>query len=296
VSLEFVRLRDVYDLISSLSKNHKISYLCTLFEVSRTAYYRYKRGESYNADSKYNRPKHEIRIEFIRNMKRYGSRRIKASLNQNGTKIGRQKVAEIMRKEGLRAIQPRKFVPRTTDSKHGQRVSDNLLLNQPKPGGPNQVWVSDITYMPLKDGKWAYLATWMDLYSRQIVGWQLADNMEENLVREPLERALLKRRVKSGLIVHSDRGGQYLSNNMKRLVATFTLKQSMSRADDPYDNANAESLWSRLKAELDMPKGGYESLEKLRSILFEYIDGYYNIRRLHSVTWLTFGLHFLRVG
>ncbi|MDQ6482683.1 IS3 family transposase, partial [Dyadobacter sp. LHD-138] len=229
-----------------------------------------------------NRPKHEIRIEFIRNMKRYGSRRIKASLNQNGTKISRQKVAEIMRKEGLRAIQPRKFVPRTTDSKHGKRVSDNLLLNQPKPDRPNQVWVSDITYMPLKDGKWTYLATWMDLYSRQIVGWQLADNMEENLVREPLERALLKRRVKSGLIVHSDRGGQYLSNKMKKLVVTFTLKQSMSRADDPYDNANAESLWSRLKAELDMPKGGYESLEKLRSILFEYIDGYYNIRRLHS--------------
>lgn len=104
----------------------------------------------------------------------------------------------------------------------------------------------------------------------------------ENLVRNPLEKALLKRRVKPGLIIHSDRGGQYLSNNMKALVKTFTLKQSMSRADDPYDNANAESLWSRLKAELDMPKGGYENLEMLRSTLFEYIDGYYNIRRLHS--------------
>lgn len=256
--------------------------MCALFDISRTAYYRYKRGKSYNADKKYNRPKHEIRIEFIRNMKRYGSRRIKASLNQNGTKISRQKVADIMRKEGLRAIQPRKFVPRTTDSKHGQRVSDNLLLNQPKPDRPNQVWVSDITYMPLKDGKWAYLATWMDLYSRQIVGWKLAENMEENLVREPLEKALLKRRVQSGLIIHSDRGGQYLSKKMKTLVKTFTLKQSMSRADDPYDNANAESLWSRIKAELDMPKAGYDSLEKLRSALFEYIDGYYNIRRLHS--------------
>jgi putative transposase len=258
--------------------------LCALFDISRTAYYRYKRGKSYNADKKNNRPKHEIRIEFIRNMKRYGSRRIKASLNQSGTKIGRQKVAEIMRKEGLKAIQPRKFVPRTTDSRHGKRVSDNLLLNQPKPDRPNQVWVSDITYMPLKDGKWAYLATWMDLYSRQIVGWKLADNMLESLVREPLEKALLKRKVKvdSRLIIHSDRGGQYLSNNMKKLVNTFTLQQSMSRADDPYDNAWAESLWSRLKSELDMPKGGYESVEKLKSVLFEYIDGYYNIRRLHS--------------
>ena len=258
--------------------------MCSLFDISRTAYYRYKRGNSYNADKKYNRPKHEIRIEFIRNFKRYGSRRIKASLEQQGIKIGRQKVAEIMRKEGLRAIQPRKFIPRTTDSKHGKRVCDNLLLDKPKPDAPNQVWVSDITYIPLKGGKWAYLATWMDLYSRQIVGWELADNMLESLVREPLEKALLKRRVKveSGLIIHSDRGGQYLSNNMKKLVETFKLKQSMSRADDPYDNAWAESLWSRLKAELDMPKGGYESLEKLKSVLFEYIDGYYNIRRLHS--------------
>jgi len=258
--------------------------LCSLFDISRTAYYRYKRGNSYNADKKYNRPKHEIRIEFIRNFKRYGSRRIKASLEQQGIKIGRQKVAEIMRKEGLRAIQPRKFIPRTTDSKHGKRVCANLLLDKPKPDAPNQVWVSDITYIPLKGGKWAYLATWMDLYSRQIVGWELADNMLESLVREPLEKALLKRRVKveSGLIIHSDRGGQYLSNNMKKLVETFKLKQSMSRADDPYDNAWAESLWSRLKAELDMPKMGYESLETLNSVLFEYIDGYYNIRRLHS--------------
>ena len=258
--------------------------MCSLFDISRTAYYRYKRGNSYNADKKYNRPKHEIRIEFIRNFKRYGSRRIKASLEQQGIKIGRQKVAEIMRKEGLRAIQPRKFIPRTTDSKHGKRVCDNLLLDKPKPDAPNQVWVSDITYIPLKGGKWAYLATWMDLYSRQIVGWELADNMLESLVREPLEKALLKRRVKveSGLIIHSDRGGQYLSNNMKKLVETFKLKQSMSRADDPYDNAWAESLWSRLKAELDMPKMGYESLETLNSVLFEYIDGYYNIRRLHS--------------
>lgn len=256
--------------------------MCDLFDISRTAYYRYKRGKSYNADKKYNRPKHEIRIEFIRNLKRYGSRRIKASLEQKGIKIGRQKVSEIMRTEGLRAIQPPKYIPRTTDSKHGKRVCDNLLLNKPKPDAPNQVWVSDITYMPLKGGKWAYLATWMDLYSRQIVGWELADNMEESLVREPLITALLKRGVNSGLIIHSDRGGQYLSNKMKKLVETFTLKQSMSRADDPYDNACAESLWSRLKAELDIPKGGYESLETLRSVLFEYIEGYYNIRRLHS--------------
>ena len=111
--------------------------------------------------------------------------------------------------------------------------------------------------------------------------------MQESLVREPLEKALLKRKIQPGLTVHSDRGGQYLSDKMKDLVQTFGLKQSMSRADDPCDNAFAESLWSRLKTELEMPKGGYENLAILRSILFEFIEGYraanrYNRQRLHS--------------
>lgn len=259
-----------------------MNYLCSLFDISRTAYYRYKRGKSYHSDSKYNRPKHEVRLEFIRNFKRYGSRRIKASLEQKGIKIGRKRVSEIMRAEGLKAIQAPKFIPRTTDSKHGKRVCANLLMDKAKPSSPNQVWVSDITYLPLKGGKWAYLCTWMDLFSRQIVSWNLADNMQETLVREPLEKALLKRPIKPGLIIHSDRGGQYLSNQMKTIVKTFQLKQSMSRTDDPYDNAAAESLWSRLKAELVIPKAGYENIENLRSTIFEYIDGYYNNTRLHS--------------
>ena len=134
-----------------------------------------------------------------------------------------------MREDGLRAIQSPKFVPRTTDSKHGKRVCQNLLLNQPKPIRPNQVWVSDITYMPLKNGQWSYLCTWMDLFTRVIVSWSVDDNMQESLVREPLEKALLKRKIQPGLIVHSDRGGQYLSDKMKELVHTFGLKQSDRR-------------------------------------------------------------------
>jgi len=154
------------------------------------------------------------RIEFIRNLKRYVSRCIKESLNKKGIKISRRKVAEIMRKEGLRAIQPR-FIPRTTDSKYGKRVRRNLLLDEPKPSQPNAVWTSDIKYMPLKGGKWASLCTWIDLYSSQILGLQLAGHLQESLVREPLVRALLKRRAKRGMILHSDRGGQYLSRKMK---------------------------------------------------------------------------------
>ena len=145
-------------------------------------YYRHARGDSYDSDKKYLRAKHEIRKEFLVNEKRYGSRRIKEAISENGIKISRKNVAKLMREEALKALQPKSFVPKTTDSNHGKRVAENLLLNKPKPNAPNQIWGSDITYIALKSGKWAYLATYMDLYTRKIVGWKVDDNMRETLV------------------------------------------------------------------------------------------------------------------
>ena len=269
-------------MVSKLKDKYSIKVLCQCFDVTRSAYYRFSKGHTYNSDKKYNRPKWEIRREFIENKRRYGKRRIKKALEKKGFTIGINKVRELMAQEGLKAIQPRKFTPKTTDSKHGKKVCDNLLLDRAEVSKPNEVWVSDITYLPLKSGNWAYLVAYLDLYSKQIVGWDVQTHMRESLVREPLEKALLKRNVKENLIIHSDRGGQYLSNNMKKLMQTFGLKQSMSRADECYDNASAESLWSRLKAEMDIPKTGYESLESLKNELFEYIEVYYNRMRLHS--------------
>ena len=253
--------------------------------MSRTAYYRYARGNSYNSDKKYLRAKHEIRKEFLVNKKRYGSRRIKVAILENGIVISRKTVAKLMKEEELKALQPKSFVPKTTDSKHGKRIAENLLLNNPKPNAPNQIWVSDITYITLKSGKWAYLATYMDLFTRKIVAWKVDDNMRETLVREPLEAALIKRKIKVGalLIIHSDRGSQYVSDNMNKLInKIFKIRQSMSRKSECYDNANAESLWSRLKTELEIPKDGYENIQELKTVLFEYIEGYYNPKRLHS--------------
>ncbi len=146
---------------------YTIALLCAVFEVSRTSYYNFARGRSYNLEKKYSRPRHEIRMEFLRNMKRYGLRRIQASLALRQIKLGRRTVSRLMKEEGLIAIQPRSFIPRTTDSKHGKRVCENLLLGMQKPSVPNAVWVSDITYIPLKGGKWEYLSAWQDLvYSR----------------------------------------------------------------------------------------------------------------------------------
>ena len=170
--------------------------------MSRTSYYNYVKGNTYNSDKKYYRARHEIRKKFLENMKRYGSRRIKAAIAEKGIELSRKTVVKLMQEQGLKAIQPKSFVPKTTDSSHGKRVAENLLLNQEghptfRATKPDQVWVSDSTaaaaaYMPLKSGKWAYLATYTDLYTRKIVGWKVDDNMRESLVREPLEKALLK--------------------------------------------------------------------------------------------------------
>jgi len=187
-----------------------------------------------------------------------------------------------MREQGLLAIQPRRFVPRTTDSRHGQRMSPNLLLERAiKVDRPRQVIVGDITYLPLQNADWAYLATWMDLLSRKIVGWQVADSMTAELVIEALKKAILRERLPTGLIVHSDRGGQYVDTEFRGLLDQHGFEQSMSRADETYDNAHAESLFSRYKAEL-LEDGAFADVEQARSKTFAYIEGYYNRVRRHS--------------
>jgi transposase InsO family protein len=200
----------------------------------------------------------------------------------NGEWIGRRRVQRLMREQGLVAIQPRRFVPRTTDSRHGQQMSPNLLLEREiKVDRPRQVIVSDITYLPLQDGKWAYLATWMDLYSRKIVGWAVAASMTAELVIGALKNAILREGLPAGLIVHSDRGGQYVDAELRKLIKHHGFEQSMSRADETYDNAFAESLFSRYKAEL-LEGGAFADVEQARAETFAFIEGYYNRIRRHS--------------
>ncbi len=163
----------------------------------------------------------------------------------------------------------------------GRPMPPNLLLNQPLPTAPDQVWVSDITYLPLVGGGWAYLASWMDLFTRRIVGWRVDDNMEEALVIIPLRTALRIRQPPAGLVVHSDRGGQYVSNDLRELVRLWKIRPSMSRADDPYDNAFAESFWSRLKAEM-LEDGAFLDVQDAKAEIFDYIEIYYNRVRRHS--------------
>jgi transposase InsO family protein len=261
--------------------NYPIRQLCSVLQLSRSSYYAYCSGITSSFSQERQKEAAQVRDVFCENRRRYGSRRISETLKLEGHPIGRHKVRSLMKEQGLTAIQPKSFVPRTTQSRHTLGYAPNLLAEVGLPTGPNQVYVGDITFLPTTYGEWLYLNVWMDLYSRYIVGWKLDDHMEESLVKESLQMAIYKRSPPSGLIVHSDRGGQYAGHSFRGLLTQYQVRQSMSGADNPYDNAFAESFFSRFKAEL-LQKGAFQSKQDAITEVFDFIERYYNTKRLHS--------------
>ena len=251
-------------------------------QVSRSAYYAYERGESHAFSPQKATIAAQVRAEFYRHRRRYGSRRLAAELKEQGICCGRFQVRTVMRRESLRAIRPRRFTPRTTDSGHSAEPSPNLLLDpQNAPQGPGEVLVGDITYLPLQSGRWGYLASWQDKYSKRIVGWAVEERMKDELVTKAFTKAVANGGVRPGTIVHTDRGSQYVSKNFRELLATNRCRQSMSRRGNCYDNAQAESFFARYKAEL-LEGGMFADVSQARSETFSYIEGYYNRVRRHS--------------
>ena len=218
--------------IEKESVNYPVTALCELLNVARASVYRQKSQVGEN-EKEQGEDVRRVREVFWRHSRCYGSRRIHAELKAGGIKIGRHKIRRLMREQNLRAIQPRSYVPRTTDSRHKLGFSANLLLERSMPQKPNEVFVGDITYLPIQDGSFCYLATWTDLYSRRIVGWAVAENMEEDLIIKAFQMLLWRRRkVEENAIIHSDRGGQYCSNKFRALLKRKNCLQSMSRAGD----------------------------------------------------------------
>jgi transposase InsO family protein len=265
----------VYQVIATQSAHFAVADLCHTLGVSRSGYYAWQ-----CRDAPMDAATPLVTQLFWRHSRRYGVRRLVAELQATGHAYGRRRVRRIMQHEGLRAIQPKSFVPRTTDSRHGARMSPNLLPSL-LVERPQQVFVSDITYLPLEGGKWAYLATWLDLYSRRITGWQVAETMTAELVIGALRQALGQVPPARGLIVHSDRGGQYVDSEFRELLTIYGYQQSMSRAGETYDNAFAESLFSRYKAEL-LEDGVFRDVAEAQLETFDYIERYYNPLRRHS--------------
>jgi transposase InsO family protein len=210
----------------------------------------------------------------------YGSPRICAALRQIGQRCGKNRIRRLMQQQHWIVRQKRRFRPRTTDSRHALPIAANRLAEVDEPCKPNQVWQSDITYIPTAQG-WMYLAVTLDRYSRRVIGWQLKNSLETPLVTEALARAQRQRRPEPGLLHHSDRGVQYASSACRALLATYQMEASMSRKANCYDNALVESFFATLKTECvgDQQPLNYQ---QARLMIFDYIETFYNPKRLHS--------------
>lgn len=255
--------------------------VCRVLEVSQSGYYAWHKRLTKPPNLHRQNLKQLVRTCYFENRRRYGSRRIAKALSRSGTKIGRRKVSSLLREEGLQAIAPKRFKPRTTDSQR-TLAAPNLLaeINLPECSA-TKVIIGDITYIRLRGGRFCYLAMWQDKITRRIIGWSLSLEMTTELVISALEKAIYKGKIQAGAIVHSDRGSQYAATAFRRLLHSNGFRQSMSGRGNCYDNAQAESFFSRFKAEL-IEDGVFENIEQARSEIFSYIEGYYNRVRLHS--------------
>ncbi len=268
-------------MVALVSASYPLKVCCKVVGVSRSGYYSYRQDKSRDSASKEKELCGEVSAIFSEHKRRYGARRIQAELRSRGKRLGRHRIRKLMRLEGLTAIQPRSFVPKTTQSPRELAACANLVSQQKCIARPNQVWVGDITYIPLAGGEFGYLASWKDACSRQVKGWSLAAGMPDSLIIDAFEQAVRRYNPGAGLIVHSDRGGQYFSKRFRALLSEKGCKQSMAGIDNPYENAMAESFWSRLKAEL-LEGGVFETIEEAQVEIFDYIEGYYNTQRRHS--------------
>ena len=259
--------------------------VCDVLKVSRSAYYAWRNGVPSKRQEQEDEITSLVRALFWKHRRCYGARRLASDLADLGFRCGQRRIARIMKQQRLRAIQPKSFVPKTTDSKHGLGYSPNLLLEASEPTKINELWVGDITYIPLCDGSFCYLAVLMDRYSRFIVGWYLDETMTERLVLPALRLAIRDRQPPTNLIHHSDRGGQYASRHYRALLRRAGMRQSMNRADNCYDNAFMESCFGTIKTELEMTEYGNHRLARCE--IGDYIEYYRSERKHSSLGYLT---------
>lgn len=253
--------------------------MCEILEVSKTGYYEWVQEPIGPREKRLLELDSLIQDIFVEHKERYGSTRIFAELKDRGIACTRATIAKRMSSMELKAKAKRKFKA-TTDSNHGKEVAKNLLNQDFTANTPNQKWVSDITYIPTKEG-WLYLCVFIDLYSRSVIGWSMSNRMKAELVVDALTMALFRRKFPSSVIVHSDQGSQYASNKYQALLKANGLICSMSGVGCCYDNAPSESFFHSLKVEL-VHDENYQTRDIAKSSIVEYIECYYNRKRRHS--------------
>lgn len=263
-----------------MSDEHSVQRLCSLFAVSRSGYYAWREAGLCPRAQSEQVLRGQIALVHAQSRGTYGSPRVTVELRAQGASVGRHRVARLMRQAGLRGRQKRRYRVVTTDSRHDHPIAPNRLTHLPVPTKPNQVWVTDLTYVPTAEG-WLYVAGVLDRCSRRLVGWAMGATLDTSLPLAALQMALRQRQPAAGLIHHSDRGVQYASTGYRNTLATHGLVASMSRRGNCYDNAAMEAFWSSLKNEL-VHRRCFATRAEARTAIFDYIEAFYNRTRRHS--------------
>ena len=269
-----------FRIIEDCRDEYPVRVLCEALDVSPSGYYAWRSRPESPRKTANRALLTEIRQLHEQHRKRYGAPRIHAALRAHGRIVSRGRVERLMRHHGIRAQRPRAFRVCTTDSNHTLPVAPNLLDRNFTATRPNEVWVTDLTYVPTDEG-WLYLAVVLDLFSRKVVGWAMRDHMRTELPLAALTMAIQRQRPAPGLLHHSDRGSQYASAEYRKVLKSHGIVPSMSRKGNCWDNAPMESFFGTAKSEL-VHHQRYPTREAAKRDLFAYIEGYYNRQRLHS--------------
>jgi putative transposase len=269
-----------FRFIEDRRADYPVTVLCDVLGVSPAGYYAWRSRPESERSAANRDLVEDIRRVHRDTRGRYGSPRIHAELKAQGRGASRGSIERLMHRHGIRAIMARPRWVRTTDSRHDLPIAPNLLDRNFTAVAPNRIWLADITYIETDQG-WLYLAAVMDLYSRRIVGWAMADHLRTDLPLAALKMAISAQRPGAGLIHHSDRGVQYASAGYRKMMQSAGFRASMSRKADCYDNAPMESFFHTLKTEL-VHHRQYATRQEATCDIFAYIEGFYNRTRRHS--------------
>lgn len=268
-----------YGFIEKYQGEFRVIKMCMVLKVSKSGYYAWRKKPVSRRQKENDKMLVKIRESHSKSRKTYGSPRIAEDLRAEGIVCGKNRIARLMKDNGIVAKTKKKFKV-TTNSKHNKPIAENLLKDNVTVTEPNRIWVSDITYIWTREG-WLYLMVILDVFSRNIVSWSMSDRLTSDLVLKGLWQAIGKRKPGAGLIFHSDRGVQYTSYEFRLALRNNKMLQSMSGKGNCYDNAVAESFFHTLKTEL-VYEQTYNSRNEARQSVFEYIEVFYNRERRHS--------------
>lgn len=268
-----------FRFIQRHTNQFRVKLMCSVLGVSRSGYYAWSKRQPSAREGANQGLRALIRLLHRKSRRTYGYRRIHAALVAQGVTCGKNRVARLMRDDGLRARRHHRY-KRTTQSRHNWPIAPNLLDQSFVATSPNQKWVTDITYIRTVEG-WLYLSVVLDLYSRIVVGWAMKSDLTDSLTKKALKMALARRQPQPGLLHHSDRGSQYASASYQKVLSAHKALSSMSRTGNVYDNAPMESFFATLKTEL-IHHRNYVTRQQAKTDIFEYIEVFYNRQRLHS--------------